>query len=108
MITADELAGLAGAALSLAITYVPGLNAWYGGLAPDRKRLVMIGLLALAAAGVYGLSCAGLAGQLLGLSVSCDQTGLLGLGRALLVAVIANQSVFLITPKPAAAAKPAG
>lgn len=108
---ATLLSTLAAAVLSLLLSYVPGLADWYRslGVRPDgaydggtRKRLVMLALLVLTAAGSYALACVGdepsLAGEL-GLPLTCNHTGLLELVKALAFAVIANQAVYNISSK---------
>jgi len=110
---ATILSTLAAAALSLLLSYVPGLADWYRslGVRPDghddggtRKRLLMLALLVLCAAGSYALACVGsvptLAEQL-GLPLTCTRAGLLELVKALVWAVIANQAIYRISPKPA-------
>jgi hypothetical protein len=99
----------AAAILSLLFSYLPGLSDWYArlGSGPQgddggtRKRLVMLELLVLVAAGAFALTCAGwgdlLAGS--GMTLRCDHPGLVELLRALIFAVMANQSVYKITPK---------
>ncbi|HEX7974025.1 MAG TPA: hypothetical protein VF498_06430 [Anaerolineales bacterium] len=96
--SAELLAGIAGAALSLLFSYAPGCREWFERLPGERKRLVMLGLLALAAVGVFGLSCLGWAGALGLPELACSQGGVLVLARLLLAAVMANQSAFLIAP----------
>jgi hypothetical protein len=92
------LAAIAGALLSL----LAGLTPAYNRLPGAHKRLVMAGLLALAALAVYALACLG--NQVsLGTpgtpAVSCDQPGLLSLIEAFLAALTANQATFLISAK---------
>lgn len=99
--TADLLAGMAGAALSLLFSYAPGCREWFGRLPGEHKRLVMLGLLALAALGAFGLSCLGWAGAVGLPELACSQNGALLLARALLAAVMANQSAYLIAPRRA-------
>lgn len=94
----DTLTMIAGAALSLAFSYIPGLNSKFDGLAPEYKRLIMAGLMLAIAAAAYGLACAGL-GEQLGIPVACDQAGAIGLLRAWLLAVIANQAAYAVTPR---------
>jgi hypothetical protein len=99
--TADELAAAAGVVLSLALTYLPGWGARFAALSPETKRLVLLGLLFLVALGAFGLACGGLAGDF-DLPVACDRAGATGLLRAFVLAAIANQGTFSITPKPRA------
>lgn len=94
----ESLALIAGGVLSLLFSYIPGLNASFAGLGSEVKRLIMAGLLFLVAAVIYGLSCAGV-GASFAVSVPCTQEGLLGLINVFVLAVIANQSAFAITPK---------
>lgn len=93
---ADTLSLIAGAVLSLAFSYVPGLSGKFDQLAAEYKRLVMLGLVVLTAGVVYGLACADLAGEL-GLAVACDKAGAVSLVRAVILAMIANQGVYSLT-----------
>ena len=92
--TAGQLAAIAGVILSLLFSYVPRLSDWYAGLDGTHKRLVMLTLLVIAAGGVLGLSCGNVV-----VAVTCDKAGILGLVQALIAAIIANQSTFLISPQ---------
>jgi hypothetical protein len=88
--TAEFLAGLAGAILSILFSYIPGLNTWYAKLSKQYQRLIM-----LASAGViYGLSCANILNY-----ITCDKAGLIGLGKVLVAAIVVNQSIYQITVK---------
>lgn len=92
--TSEQLAVIAGAIMSLAFSYVPGLSEWYDPLEAVYKRLIMLGVLVLVAAGALGLSC----WQVIEY-VSCDKPGILGLVNALLLAIMANQSTYMLTKK---------
>jgi hypothetical protein len=94
---ADTLSAMAGVLLSLAFTYIPGLQARYDPIDGVYKRLIMLGLLVLVAGGAFSLACAGW-GADLGLELACDRNGLVGLLRALIAALVANQTTFLISP----------
>jgi hypothetical protein len=96
--TAEQLIAIAGAILSLAFSYIPGLKTRYEPLSDELKRLVILELLALVVAGVFGLACSRF-GAYLGLTMACDEPGLVALVWSLVVAVMANQSIYLITPK---------
>ena len=100
--TAEKLAVLAGIILSLLFSYIPGLSDWFGKLEGIQKRLVMLALLLVVAAGAFGLSCAQVITE-----VTCDQAGAMGLVQAFIAAVIANQATYLISPQKAAKALPA-
>jgi len=96
--SAESLALISGAVLSLLFSYIPGLNVKFAELGSEVKRLIMAGLLLAVAASVYGLSCAGW-GASLGIVVPCDQEGLLSLIQVFVLALIANQSAYAITPQ---------
>ena len=96
--TPQTLSTAAAVALSLLFSYVPGLSHWYDGLDATRKRLTMLILLLLTTLTAFGLTCAGWA-EAFGLSLSCDQPGAITLIQSLVLALTANQSTYLITPK---------
>jgi hypothetical protein len=64
---------------------------------PQVKRLIMLGLITLSASAVYGLACLDW-GVELGITVTCDQSGLFGLLRQAVLAIIANQGIYAISP----------
>lgn len=94
--TAVSLALIAGTVLSLLFSYVPGFNVLFAGLEGTIKRLIMLVILLLVSVVIYGLSCAGWA--LGGFEVVCDQVGIRALIEMFIIALIANQSMFLATP----------
>ncbi len=96
--TAETLSLLAGAVLSLAFSYIPKLNTWFDGIAAEYKRLTMAGLTLLVAAAAYGLACAGL-GEQFGIAVVCDQSGAIALIQAWVMALVANQAAYSVTPR---------
>jgi hypothetical protein len=98
IMTSEQLTAIAGALLSLAFSYVPGLRSRYEPLSETTKRLVMLALLITAAASVYGLACTEW-GVLMQIGITCDKPGLLRLVWSLILAIIANQATFLIHPK---------
>jgi len=95
----ELLAGLAGAILSLALSYIPGLNGKYAGLSEDWKKFVMLVLLAVVSIGVVGLSCASLLGLVF---VECSSGGAVQVFVAFISALITNQAVHRISPQAAA------
>lgn len=95
--TAEGLALIAGTVLSLLFSYIPGLNDKFAELDATKKRLIMLSLLVVAAVVIYGMSCLGWA--LGGYQVTCDQVGLSALVEVLIIAIIANQGIFLASPE---------
>lgn len=92
--TVELLSAIAGVILSLLFSYVPGLHTWYDKLTADTKRLVMLAVLAFTAGAIYGFSCAGIYNL-----VPCTRDGLIALVEIFVMALIANQSTYLITPR---------
>jgi hypothetical protein len=97
---AQTLALLSGVVLSLLFSYIPGLNTWYAALDGTIKRLIMLALLFVTGLAVVGIACAGF-GVALGISVTCDQTGFIGVLKAFVAAAIANQAAYSVTPQTA-------
>lgn len=95
-LSAEGLSALAGILLSLGCSYLPGVRQRFAELDPTGKRLVMLGLLAISALGVFGLSCTPYQ-PFPGLS--CDQAGAWGLLRVFLAALVANQAAFNVSPR---------
>ena len=102
----QTLAAAAATVLSLLFSYIPGFKTWYTPLSPTMKRLVMLALVVLTAAGAFGLACAGWGDQL-NIHLTCDHSGALVLFQSLIAALAANQATFLISPKPAGKQEPA-
>jgi len=96
--TAEQLALYAGVVLSLAFSYVPKLSDWFAKLEATTKRLAMAGLLLVVAGAVVGLACSGF-GADLGLTVSCDRAGIVGVINAFILALIANQATYALSPQ---------
>ncbi len=99
--TPESLSACAAILLSLLASYLPGFSAWFARLDPIQKRLLMLAGLALTSLACLALACAPIPGlrEGLGVGVACDTPGLLAFARAFALAVIANQSAFLISPK---------
>jgi len=90
----EILAAIAGIFLSVLFSYVPGFATKYNPLDGTKKRLIMLGLLVLAAGATFGLSCAGIVK-----GVTCDQPGAIQLVTAFVFAMIANQGTNAISPE---------
>lgn len=97
----EFLVAIAGAVLSLLFSYLPGLSDWYGALDGNKKRLIMLGMLALVAGGTYALDCAGMlvkiAPDAAGMCSTAD--GWVQVLKAFVLAMIANQGAYSISPK---------
>jgi hypothetical protein len=100
--SSTDLASYSAIVLSLLFSYIPKLNTWFDGLDAQYKRLIMLGLCAVVAGAAFGLSCAGWGGEV-GLSVTCDKAGALGLLKAFVGAIVANQAAYMLTPRKATA-----
>jgi hypothetical protein len=89
---------IAGAILSLCFSYIPGLSERFDALIPTQKRLIMLGMLILVAMAVYGLACFGW-GQDWGIFLTCNRAELSELIKQLIIAVVANQGIYAISPR---------
>jgi hypothetical protein len=94
----ETLSLVAGTILSLAFSYVPGLHARFASLDATHKRLILLGILLAASAAIYGLACSTW-GAAWGIALTCDQRGLAQLFELTVLAVIANQGIYQITPR---------
>ena len=96
--SAESLSLIAGTFLSLVFSYIPGAKDWFLRFSPEIKRLIMLALIILSGCIVYGLACLDWALEW-GITLSCDQKGLLGLAEQIVIAIIANQSIYAISPR---------
>jgi hypothetical protein len=96
--TAENLAAICGVVLSLIFSYMPGLSGKWENLLPEIKRLIMLGMLVVVAGVAFGLACSGW-GADFWIVLTCDKAGFVGLVQALIYAVMANQTAYLITKK---------
>lgn len=96
-LTPAILTMIAGVVLSLAFSYIPGLNVKFAALPGEIKRLIMLLLLLLTAATIFVMGCTGI----LQAGLTCDKDGFWTLVYIFILAVIANQSAYAITPLPA-------
>ncbi len=94
---AESLSLIAGTLLSLFFSYIPGAKNWFENFDAQVKRLIMLSLIILSSAAVFGLSCLGW-GADLGITIACNQKGLMGLVQQVVLAIIANQGIFAISP----------
>lgn len=96
--TSEQLSLFAGILLSLAFSYIPGLKEWFEQKDATLKRLIMAGALLAVTLLVFAGACGNLLGTL-PLTVSCDQSGAVALATNFVLALVANQATFLISPK---------
>lgn len=96
--SSEQLSAIAGAILSLIFSYVPGIYKKYQPLSEELKRLIMLALLVATCASVYALACTSWSAYL-GITVTCDQPGLVQLIWSLVLAVMANQSTYRLSPR---------
>ena len=92
--SAEQLALFGGIVVSLAFSYLPGVKPRFNALSSDYKRLVSLGALFVVAAAAIGLSCLGRYNIF-----TCDVDGAWRALEVFVVAAIANQSAYLLTPK---------
>ena len=95
--TADIMTSVSSILLSLIFSYIPGTHAWFAKQSGVIKRLVILVSLFLIALATYVLSCSNLA-EGFGITIPCTTNGLQGLLRSFVLALVINQSVYLITP----------
>lgn len=94
-LTPEVLSMIAGIFLSLLFSYVPGLNTKFAAWPGELKRATMLGLLLLTSVVIFSLGCSGI----LNAGLTCDKQGIIQLLWSFILAVIANQSVFSISPQ---------
>ncbi len=86
----ELLMAVAGFVLSLAFSYVPGLQNKFGELGSEHKRLVMLVCLVAAVGFIWGAGCL----DLWGVCYAWQDVV-----RGFFIALVTNQGTFLITPK---------
>ena len=92
--TEQTISTIAGIIISLIFSYVPGAKDYFETIDSNKRRLVMLAILAVATAGIFGATCAGYS-----TGATCDNDGAQSLVRIFISAMIANQATFLVTPK---------
>lgn len=101
-LTPVVLQSVAGVLLSLLFSYVPGLRLWFAALGAEdpndtgeRKRLVMLGLLAVVWLAMIALDY----GKVLPLGLAYDRQGWFVTVWALILSIVSNQGAYSITPQ---------
>jgi len=82
-------------------SYIPNLRTWFAEKTKEFQQLAMLGMMVVVALATYGLACAGILSDLFGLDMTCDKIGILGLVKALIFAIMANQGIYGLTPRAA-------
>jgi exosortase/archaeosortase len=96
--SAEVLSVIAGVILTLGFSYIPGLRTWYAEKSDESKQLIMLVLLLIAAGASFGLACLGW-GAAFGIALACTVDGALGLFYQVVLAIIANQAVYGLSPQ---------
>lgn len=95
--SAQFISMVAGTILSLIFSYAPGVAPQYARLDPTWKRLVMLVLVVLVGVGAMAVACGGI--NVPGLAVTCTQEGAIELVTNVLLALMANQATYLVSPR---------
>lgn len=90
MLEEGALSAAAGVVLSLLVSYLPGFNSWFDERDPVTKRLIMGAFIIAVGIGSAVVSCQAQA--------ECLGNDLGAYLNAILVALIANQSMYLLSP----------
>ena len=91
---AELLASFGGVVFSLLFSYFPGLSGVFDPLPSNQKRLVMLAVLVATAAAVFGLACVGKYNL-----VACNADGAWAMLEYFVLAAIANQTAYKLSPK---------
>ena len=94
--TVEQLTTFAGIILALLFAYVPGIKGWYDARTAQEKALVMLFALLVVTGAAFGLTCGGF----VAVGVVCTKQGLVELIQVFVMALIANQSTYLIAVRP--------
>ena len=96
--TSETLILISGAVVSLLFSYFPVLNTWFAAKSADVKRLIMLGVMFVVSAAIFGLSCAGLGGEI-GITLECSKDGVFGLVKIFILSIVANQGAYAVSVK---------
>jgi hypothetical protein len=92
--TGTELGSVAGVVLSTLFEYFPKLSAWYNAQEDNIQRLLLLGAMALVAATIFGMGCAGLAD-----TFACTKEGAWEAVKVFFSGVISSQATYLVLPR---------
>jgi MFS family permease len=89
----ESIAMMSGVVLSLVFSYIPGLAEWFNLQNGTSKRLIMLGLMLVVVVVAFGLVCASVIG-----GITCDKVGVVKVITGYILAMVANQSAYSISP----------
>jgi len=95
----DVIVMIAGSVLSMSFTYIPKFNVWFAMKSNEFKQFTMLILMFVSTAAIFGLGCANL------IQINnfiCDKTTAAHFVYTFVLAVMSNQSTYMVTPKPIA------
>ena len=87
------VAAVAGIVLSLALTYIPGLNTWYAPLTSQIKSVIMLGLMAVCAVAIMLLA-------VYGIIQTVHPITWTDVVAVVVMWMVANQSTYKLAPLP--------
>ena len=94
--TPEFLAMIAGGLLSLLFSYVPKLNTWYAAKTEEVKKLTMLCLMLITTIVIFALGC----GEIIPINnFVCDQPSAVYFIYVFILAIVANQGIYKITPQ---------
>ncbi len=96
----NQLAIAAGVLLSALFSWVPKLKEWFDAQTNNMQRLIMLVAIVSAALVIFGASCSDFIVPGVTLTTTCDRDGIKGLVQMVIFAVVANQTAYLLLPKP--------
>jgi len=92
------IVAITGVLISLLFTFLPGLKTWYENQ-HGYKALIMVGLMLLVSIVYFLLGCWPLIAARLSIIVACTANGAIDMGLAFVVAILSNQSTYVLTKR---------
>jgi multisubunit Na+/H+ antiporter MnhB subunit len=100
-LTAGTISAVAGIVLSLALSYVPGLNQWFDKQTGTTKRLVVLACLVVVTAGALTLGCTAiLPSNSWATPATCSTATITDAIAAFIAALVSSQSAYQLQPQP--------
>jgi hypothetical protein len=91
----NALSALSGFIFSF-ILEIPVVNTWFRNRGPSTRRLIVLGVLIVAAALIYGAACAGILTAIGVPGLTCDANGFYVLVQAVGIAFATNQATYTL------------